>query len=62
MSAPLPTTRERFLMGVCVTMRSQEVQPKLNTSDAGVARFEGLPFMTSAGPCTVKTAFGGTIK
>ncbi|KAL3913511.1 MAG: hypothetical protein SGPRY_007956, partial [Prymnesium sp.] len=40
----------------------KEVQPKLNTSDAGVARFEGLPFMTSAGPCTVKTAFGGTIK
>ena len=36
----------------------KEVQPKLNTSDECVARFEALPFTTSGGVCKVQTLKG----
>ena len=36
----------------------KEVQPKLNVSDACVARFGELPFTTSGGVCTVQTLKG----
>ena len=39
----------------------EKVQPTLNTSDDCVVRHEELPFMTSKGPCTVKSIAGGGV-
>jgi hypothetical protein len=39
-----------------------KVAPELRVNDACVATWAGVPFMTSAGPCTVATAKGGLIK
>ena len=40
----------------------EAVQPGLGTSDAMVALYNGLPFSTAHGPCTVATIKKGTIK
>jgi aminoacyl tRNA synthase complex-interacting multifunctional protein 1 len=40
----------------------EKVAPELRVDDACVATWSGVPFMTSAGPCTVPTAKGGLIK
>lgn len=39
-----------------------KVAPGLRVDEAGVATWEGIPFMTSAGPCTAVAAKGGLIK
>jgi len=39
----------------------EKVMPSLNTSAECVAQFEALPFMTTAGPCTVASIKGGAI-
>eukprot|EP00899_Mesostigma_viride_P022757 jgi/Mesvir1/3666/Mv14957-RA.1 len=39
----------------------ETLQPLLNTSDDCVARFQEIPFQTSAGPCTVKSLKGARI-
>lgn len=39
-----------------------KVAPGLRVNDEGVATWEGVPFMTSAGPCTAVAAKGGLIK
>ena len=39
----------------------EKVMPSLNTSAACVAQYEAIPFMTSAGPCTVQTISNGAI-
>jgi len=39
----------------------EKVQPTLNTSADCVVRFEELPFMTSKGPCTVKSIANGAV-
>lgn len=41
---------------------SHQVQPELNTSADCVARWNEIPFRTSAGVCTVASVSGGTIK
>ena len=39
----------------------EKVAPTLNTSGDCVVRFEQLPFMTSKGPCTVKSIANGAV-
>jgi hypothetical protein len=40
----------------------EAVQPGLSTSADKVAMYEGLPFMTQHGACTVATVANGKIK
>eukprot|EP00873_Tetraselmis_striata_P020356 jgi/Tetstr1/440620/TSEL_028930.t1 len=40
----------------------EAVAPDLASDDACVATYKGVPFMTSAGPCTVQSVKGGAIK
>lgn len=40
----------------------EQVQPDFATSDDKVACYKGAAWMTGAGPCTVRTVVGGTIK
>ena len=39
-----------------------KVAPGLRVDDGGVATWEGVPFGTSAGPCTAPAAPGGAIR
>jgi hypothetical protein len=39
----------------------ENLQPNLTTDDAGVANYQGKPFMTTAGACT-SSIVNGTIK
>ncbi len=39
----------------------ENLQPDLTTDDAGVANYQGKPFMTTAGACT-SSIVNGTIK
>lgn len=40
----------------------EAVQPELGTDGACVACYRGAALATAAGPCTVRTVAGGTIK
>ena len=40
----------------------EKVLPDLKVNDALIATYAGVPFSTSAGPCTVPTARGGSIR
>ena len=40
----------------------EAVQPELGTDAARVACYRGAPLATPAGPCTVRTVAGGSIK
>lgn len=40
----------------------EAVHPDFSTNDALVASYRDLPLQTSAGPCTVQTVKGATIK
>ena len=40
----------------------EAVQPDLATNDGRVACYKGVPLMTTAGPCTVPSVLGGSIK
>ena len=39
-----------------------QVQPDLASNEQCVACYRGVPLLTSAGPCTVKSIQGGSIK
>lgn len=40
----------------------EAVHPDFSTNDSLVACYRGLPLQTAAGPCTVQTVKGATIK
>jgi hypothetical protein len=40
----------------------ESVAPGLVVNADCIATWDGIPFMTSAGPCTVRSAVGGSIK
>jgi hypothetical protein len=44
------------------SVRWPQVQPDLKTGPDRVARYKDAAFMTSLGPCTVKSVTGGSIK